>query len=103
MADEPSVNCALAEFCDHSVGPHSSIGASFVGRVSSLDSLSYFLSAEDTDPLLPHLGHEGIQKGTNSTIISFLSWLNLQRTLPLNGSNPLLKGCPSDHRVVGRD
>lgn len=92
MADEPSVNHALAEFCDHSIDPHSSIGASFVGWVSSLDSLSYFLSAEDTDPLLPHLGHEGIKKGTNYTIIPFLSWLNLQRTLLLN-----------DHRVVGSD
>lgn len=48
VADEPSVNHALAKFCDHSIDPHSSIGASFVGWVSSLDSLSYFLSAEDT-------------------------------------------------------
>lgn len=34
VVDEPLVSNALAKYCEHSIGPHSSISASFRGGVS---------------------------------------------------------------------
>lgn len=70
MADKSSVNHDLAKCCDHSLSPHTSIGASLGRegfRYRDYRQLSYFLSA----PLLPHSDCEGIQSGTSSTVNTF--------------------------------
>jgi hypothetical protein len=89
VIDIPPINHVLDK-CDHSVSTHSSVGASFRGRVRSLGNWDISFVQEGTDPFATAFCSWRNSKPHQFYAIPFLPWVVLRRTLTLNWSNPSL-------------
>lgn len=80
LLHEPSENSLLAKCCAHSVGSHSPTDPSFGWGVRGLRMGT--IGNRAISSVRRH--KDGMQTGTISTVIPLVTWISLQRTLPLS-------------------